>query len=146
MQLYVFHTYGGTNDASLSVLLLVCGCTLQACYITISTAVTSDLGTHPSLKHNESARATVAGIINGTGSLGAAVGPLIAGWISENYGWDVTFYFLMAASLLAALCMSRLAVKDVLICALAMRNRWHTRIQLKEEPSTLLTSDPDADL
>ena len=43
VQLYVFHSYGGVSEASLSILLLVCGCTLQACYITISTAVTSDL-------------------------------------------------------------------------------------------------------
>ncbi|KAL5500121.1 hypothetical protein EMCRGX_G011625 [Ephydatia muelleri] len=41
--LHVFHSYRGVSEASLSILLLVCGCTLQACYITISTAVTSDL-------------------------------------------------------------------------------------------------------
>ena len=43
VQLYVYHSYRGVSEASLSILLLVCGCTLQACYITISTAVTSDL-------------------------------------------------------------------------------------------------------
>ena len=143
--LYVFHRYGGVSEASLSVLLLACGCTLQACYITISTAVTSDLGTHPSLKGSKNARAMVTGIINGTGSLGAAVGPLIAGWISDNYGWDVTFYFLMGASLLAALCMSRLAMKDTLICAQSVWNRFHTRGQQKEEVLIPLTSDPQTD-
>eukprot|EP00731_Ephydatia_muelleri_P011841 Em0006g735a len=143
--LYVFHSYGGVSEASLSILLLVCGCTLQACYITISTAVTSDLGTHPSLKGSENARATVTGIINGTGSLGAAVGPLVAGWISDNYGWDVTFYFLMGASLLAAVCMSRLATKDALTCALTVQNRCHTRGHNKEETLIPLTSDPQTE-
>ena len=40
-------------------------------------------GTHPSLKENTNAKATVTAIIDGTGSLGAAVGPLLVGLITH---------------------------------------------------------------
>lgn len=40
-------------------------------------------GTHPSLKSNTNAKATVTAIIDGTGSLGAAVGPLLVGLITR---------------------------------------------------------------
>eukprot|EP00731_Ephydatia_muelleri_P011986 Em0006g880a len=70
------------------------------------------LGTHKSLRRNENAKATVAAIIDGTGSLGAAVGPLIAGAVSE-YSWDYTFYILMASCFIAALLLSRLAISEV---------------------------------
>lgn len=40
-------------------------------------------GTHPSLKSSTNAKATVAAIIDGTGSLGGAVGPLIVGVIAN---------------------------------------------------------------
>lgn len=42
-------------------------------------------GTHESLKNNQNAKATVTAIIDGTGSLGAAVGPLIVGWLTSEY-------------------------------------------------------------
>ncbi len=42
-------------------------------------------GTHESLKNNQNAKATVTAIIDGTGSLGAAFGPLLVGWITSDY-------------------------------------------------------------
>ena len=41
-------------------------------------------GTHPSLKANTNAKATVTAIIDGTGSMGAAFGPLLVGVISDS--------------------------------------------------------------
>lgn len=41
-------------------------------------------GTHKSLKSNQRAKSTVSGIINGTGSLGAATGPLLIGVITDQ--------------------------------------------------------------
>ncbi len=41
-------------------------------------------GTHQSLKANQNAKATVTAIIDGTGSLGAAVGPLLVGFITNS--------------------------------------------------------------
>ena len=46
--------------------------------------------------------ATVTSIIDGTGSIGAAVGPFLAGWISGmEDGLHKVFYMLMAADVLA---------------------------------------------
>ena len=64
-------------------------------------------GTHKSLRRNENAKATVAAILDGTGSLGAAFGPLIAGAVSEyvsqilflksiasdTFKWMAVFFF-----------------------------------------------------
>ena len=48
-------------------------------YALITTAVSAELGTHPSLRGSGKALATVTSIIDGTGSIGAAVGPFLAG-------------------------------------------------------------------
>ena len=48
-------------------------------YALITTAVSAELGIHPSLRGSAKALATVTSIIDGTGSIGAAVGPFLAG-------------------------------------------------------------------
>ena len=105
-------------------------------YALITTAVSTELGTHKSLKGSARALATVTAIIDGTGSIGnerysqmmigivsnvlfvlfcfvlfcfflkknqgAAVGPLMAGAISDS-GWQYVFYMLMASDIIALL-------------------------------------------
>uniref|UniRef100_A0A8C1HU72 Solute carrier family 37 member 1 n=1 Tax=Cyprinus carpio carpio TaxID=630221 RepID=A0A8C1HU72_CYPCA len=83
-------------------MLLVCGGLVNGPYALITTAVSADLGTHKSLKGNARALSTVTAIIDGTGSVGAAVGPLLAGLLSAQ-GWDQVFYMLMTADFLALL-------------------------------------------
>uniref|UniRef100_A0A667ZY87 Solute carrier family 37 member 1 n=1 Tax=Myripristis murdjan TaxID=586833 RepID=A0A667ZY87_9TELE len=83
-------------------MLLVCGGLVNGPYALITTAVSADLGTHKSLKGNARALSTVTAIIDGTGSVGAAVGPLLAGLLSAG-GWDQVFYMLMTADFLALL-------------------------------------------
>uniref|UniRef100_A0A8K9XT66 Solute carrier family 37 member 1 n=1 Tax=Oncorhynchus mykiss TaxID=8022 RepID=A0A8K9XT66_ONCMY len=83
-------------------MLLVCGGLVNGPYALITTAVAADLGTHKSLKGNARALSTVTAIIDGTGSVGAAIGPLLAGVLSSQ-GWDQVFYMLMAADFLALL-------------------------------------------
>lgn len=56
--------------------------------------------------------ATVAAIIDGTGSIGAAVGPLLAGLVSSS-GWQNVFYMLMISDVLALLLLIRLVCKEV---------------------------------
>ena len=66
----------------------------------------STQGTHPSLKGNAKALATVSAIIDGTGTIGAAVGPLLTGVLnpdnSQN-GWNKVFLMLAAAEVVGAL-------------------------------------------
>ncbi|TRZ01048.1 hypothetical protein DNTS_033664 [Danionella cerebrum] len=83
-------------------MLLVCGGLVNGPYALITTAVSADLGTHKSLKGNARALSTVTAIIDGTGSVGAALGPLLAGVLSAR-GWNRVFYMLMTADFFALL-------------------------------------------
>lgn len=93
-------------------MLLVCGGLVNGPYALITTAVSADLGTHKSLKGNARALSTVTAIIDGTGSVGAALGPLLAGLLSAG-GWDRVFYMLMTADFLALLLLLRLVTKEL---------------------------------
>uniref|UniRef100_A0A8C6L2D3 Glucose-6-phosphate exchanger SLC37A2 n=1 Tax=Nothobranchius furzeri TaxID=105023 RepID=A0A8C6L2D3_NOTFU len=93
-------------------MLLVCGALVNGPYALITTAVSADLGTHESLRGNSRALSTVSAIIDGTGSIGAALGPLLAGLISPT-GWNNVFYMLIAADVLACLLLSRLVYKEI---------------------------------
>uniref|UniRef100_G3QC21 Glucose-6-phosphate exchanger SLC37A2 n=1 Tax=Gasterosteus aculeatus aculeatus TaxID=481459 RepID=G3QC21_GASAC len=94
-------------------MLLLCGGLVNGPYALITTAVSADLGTHESLRGNSRALSTVTAIIDGTGSVGAAVGPLLAGLISPT-GWNHVFYMLITSDLLACLFLSRLVYKEAL--------------------------------
>jgi OPA family glycerol-3-phosphate transporter-like MFS transporter 1/2 len=61
--------------------------------------VAAELGTHPTLKGSSRALSTVASLIEGTGSVGAAAGPSLASAI--GIGW--IFYMLVAADVMALL-------------------------------------------
>ncbi|XP_044274574.1 glucose-6-phosphate exchanger SLC37A2-like [Varanus komodoensis] len=93
-------------------MLIICGGLVNGPYALITTAVSADLGTHESLQRNAKALSTVTAIIDGTGSVGAALEPLLAGVISST-GWDNVFYMLIAADVLACLLLSRVVFKEV---------------------------------
>jgi len=96
-------------------LLLLTGLLVNGPYALITTAVSAELGVHPSLQGSAKALATVTSIIDGTGSIGAAVGPFLAGWISGmEDGLHKVFYMLMAADVLALVLLARLVYHDIL--------------------------------
>ncbi|CAG9815143.1 unnamed protein product [Phaedon cochleariae] len=94
------------------VLLVVVGLLVNGPYALITTAVSAELGTHHSLEGNSKALATVTAIIDGTGSIGAAVGPLLAGFVS-NYGWQKVFLMLMISDIFALLLLLRLVKNEI---------------------------------
>lgn len=81
-------------------------------YALITTAVAADLGTQDSIKGNSRALATVTAIIDGTGSVGAALGPLLTGYISTN-GWDSVFLMLILSTSLAIMFLIHLAKAEI---------------------------------
>lgn len=105
--LYMYRTFGSVSFYTNIFLMMTAGVLVNGPYALITTAVSADLGTHSSLKGNPNALATVTAIIDGTGSVGAAVGPLITGYVAE-YSWDAVFIFLMASAAIAGLLLSRL--------------------------------------
>ncbi|CAE7316558.1 slc37a3 [Symbiodinium natans] len=60
----------------------------------LTSAVSVDLGKHPSLE-GKRATSTVTGVINGTGAVGAAVGQYVVGMLSDRLGWKSVFIFLL---------------------------------------------------
>lgn len=104
--------YRAFGSASLFVnlsLLLLSGLFVNGPYSLITTAVSADLGTHQRVQGNSRALATVAAIIDGTGSLGAALGPLFTGYICQAFGWNAVFAMLI----LSAFISGSLLIKQV---------------------------------
>eukprot|EP01084_Bolivina_argentea_P105866 189595_1 len=81
----------------------------------ISSAISADLGKHKSLMGNTAALATVAGIIDGTGSFGAAICQYVVALISNIWGWDLVFAILAVLLLSSAGLLLKLAIKEVKI-------------------------------
>ncbi|NXW25405.1 G6PT3 protein, partial [Circaetus pectoralis] len=111
--LFLYNHVGQNGIGTSIAMLIICGALVNGPYALITTAVSADLpGTHESLKGNAKALSTVTAIIDGTGSIGAALGPLLAGLISPT-GWNNVFYMLIAADVLACLLLARVVVKEV---------------------------------
>lgn len=110
--LFLYNFIGQRSLATTVGMLLVCGGLVNGPYALITTAVSADLGTHESLRGNARALSTVTAIIDGTGSIGAALGPLFAGLISPT-GWNNVFYMLISADILACVFLLRLVYKEV---------------------------------
>ncbi|KAF8008669.1 hypothetical protein BT93_K2358 [Corymbia citriodora subsp. variegata] len=110
--LFLYRCYGYVSLPVNITLMFITGIFVNGPYALITTAVSADLGTHSSLKGNSRALATVTAIIDGTGSIGAALGPLLTGYISTE-SWGAVFWMLMGAALIAGLLLTRLIVAEV---------------------------------
>ncbi|KAL4602335.1 hypothetical protein ACB092_10G045900 [Castanea dentata] len=108
----LYRTYGSVSKTVNIVLMMTAGLFINGPYALITTAVSADLGTHSSLRGDSRALATVTAIIDGTGSMGAALGPLLTGFISTK-GWDAVFVMLMIGALIAGLLLSRLVIAEL---------------------------------
>lgn len=58
----------------------------------ISATITADLGQQEALKGSKEGLATVTGIVDGTGSVGAAIGQLLVPVIQTKFNWHYVFY------------------------------------------------------
>lgn len=82
----------------------------------LTSAVSVDLGKHPSLQ-GARATSTVTGIIDGTGAVGAAVGQYMVGMLSDQLGWKSVFLFLLIC-LAAAFLLSLFRLCKVWSCGI----------------------------
>ncbi|KAG6538548.1 putative glycerol-3-phosphate transporter 1 [Zingiber officinale] len=110
--LFFYRLYGSISLWWNIILMFVSGIFVNGPYALITTAVSADLGTHSSLNGNSRALATVTAIIDGTGSVGAAIGPLLTGYISTR-SWNAVFTMLMIAALVAGLLLTKLVVAEL---------------------------------
>jgi len=111
-------------------LTLLTGTLVNGPYALITTAVSAELGQHPSLQGSSKALATVTAIIDGTGSIGAAIGPFLAGALSGGDDWGRVFKMLMVADGLALIFLLRLVKQEV--------ERWY---QARQQAADFQTSE-----
>ncbi|KAE8705902.1 putative glycerol-3-phosphate transporter 1 [Hibiscus syriacus] len=110
--LILYRVYGSVSMVTNLSLMFLSGLLVNGPYSLITTAVAADLGTQELIKGNSRALATVSAIIDGTGSIGAALGPLLAGYISTR-GWNSVFFMLIFAIFLASLFLIRVAKTEI---------------------------------
>merc|ERR1719336_2026525 len=110
------------------VLTFVMGTLVNGPYALITTAVSAELGQHPSLRGSSKALATVTAIIDGTGSIGAAIGPLLAGALSGDDHWGMIFNMLVISDVFSLLFLSRLTTRE-------LANLYHSWRGTRRSPS-----------
>lgn len=124
--LFIYETYGALTWIINVGLLFILGLFVNGPYSLITTSVSAELGQHKSLEGNAKALATVTSIIDGTGSIGAAFGPLIAGLVQDG-GWNNVFYMLIGSNVMAMVLLFRLFRKEVV----KRRRRRHGNIRIE---------------
>lgn len=111
--LYLYRAYGALSFPINIGLMTTAGFFVNGPYALITTAVSADLGSG-TVAGNEKALATVTAIIDGMGSIGAALGPMLTGYISElRGGFDNVFMMLYGAGFCAGLLLSGLVLREL---------------------------------
>ncbi|XP_047075424.1 putative glycerol-3-phosphate transporter 5 [Lolium rigidum] len=118
--LILYRAFGSISMRHNLGLMFISGYFVNGPYSLITTAVATDLGTQDAIKGNSRALATVSAIIDGTGSVGAALGPLLTGYISTR-GWNSVFFMLILSISLALVFLIRIA-RDEIVAKIGARH------------------------
>ena len=110
--LYLYGNAGGSYSLNVALMVLT-GFLIGGPANTISTAITADLGKHEKIRGSAEALATVTGIIDGTGSIGAAIGQYLVPVINRRAGWHWVFYFLILMTGMSFLCILPLLINEL---------------------------------
>lgn len=73
----------------------------------------ADLGKQDALKNNSKALSTVAGIVDGTGSIGAAVGQKGIGYLQDHGSWADVFILMTVFVFLSAIPLTNIFIREV---------------------------------
>ena len=117
--LLVFAFYMDTLPViTLLVLLAFMGCLVGGPNNIITSAVAADLAEDPSIRGNNRALGTVTGIINGSGSITAALGqlaiPVFYNWGQQNgVGYRYVWFFLVFCTIVGTSLMSGKIIKEL---------------------------------
>ncbi|CAG5121874.1 unnamed protein product [Candidula unifasciata] len=96
-----------------SALMFLVGFFIGGAANLISSAVSADLGCQKQLRGNDRALATVTGVIDGTGSVGAALGQIAVPYLQTGFNWHAVFYLFMICMFLTAVCLFPLFFKEI---------------------------------
>ncbi|XP_006861312.1 PREDICTED: sugar phosphate exchanger 3 [Chrysochloris asiatica] len=79
----------------------------------ISSAISADLGRQELVRGSSEALATVTGIVDGTGSIGAAAGQYLVSLIQDKLGWMWVFYFFILMTSCTIVFILPLVVREI---------------------------------
>ncbi|KAM9327827.1 sugar phosphate exchanger 3 isoform 1-T3 [Pholidichthys leucotaenia] len=92
----------------------------------ISSAISADLGRQEALRGSKEALATVTGIVDGTGSIGAAAGQYLVSLIESKLGWMSVFYFFIVMTGGSVVFITPLLFRE-------LRDMWRNRRVLQRQ-------------
>ncbi|VDM79249.1 unnamed protein product [Strongylus vulgaris] len=95
------------------LIMTVVGITISGPYNLIVGTISIDLGSQPALAHSAQAMATVTGLLDGTGSIGSAIGQLFVPVLQNAFGWQSVFYLFMILNFIAIICITRRCLSDL---------------------------------
>lgn len=102
------------NDQVINgVLLAITGFFIGGPSNIISSAISADLGRQDALRGSKEALATVTGIVDGTGSMGAAAGQYLVSLIESKLGWMSVFYFFIVMTAGSIVFITPLLVREL---------------------------------
>lgn len=130
-----FNFLSGTYTVTIAI-LIINGIMIGGPANTISTAITADLGKHEKVRGNAEALATVTGIVDGTGSVGAAVGQYLVAVINDKAGWGYVFYFLIAMTCLSVVCIVPMLYNEIRLLLSRRKSAKNSYSALPTEQST----------
>ena len=112
--LWVFAMYSDVMSPGLLLCLLgLMGILVGGPNNIITSAVAADLAEHPSIGGNSRSLGTVVGIINGSGSITAALGLMVIGPLQDFGGWTAVWYFLILCVIVGTALMGSKIKKEL---------------------------------
>ncbi|KHJ82941.1 hypothetical protein OESDEN_17364 [Oesophagostomum dentatum] len=96
-----------------ALIMTIVGVTISGPYNLIVGTISIDLGSQPALANNAQAMATVSGLLDGTGSVGSAIGQLFVPLLQNAFGWQSVFMLFMALNLCAIFCIMKRCILDL---------------------------------
>ncbi|XP_048257345.1 sugar phosphate exchanger 3-like isoform X1 [Haliotis rufescens] len=128
----------GNSPANLTInsfLMSVAGFFIGGVANLVSAAVAADLGNQGPIQGNTEALATVTGIIDGTGSVGAAIGQILVPVIQRALGWRAVFYLFMICTFLTGVCIFPLFVRELKDICSNYQYSWHRGLRRRRRSS-----------
>ncbi|VDM67411.1 unnamed protein product [Strongylus vulgaris] len=96
-----------------AILLTIAGFFIGGPANMISSSVSADLGRARELRGNAEALSTVTGIVDGTGSFGAALGQVLIPSIQAVFGWEFVFYGFIVMIICTTACLTPLLYREL---------------------------------
>ncbi|CAG2196428.1 SLC37A3 [Mytilus edulis] len=106
------YSHSPNNKTINGVLMAVAGFFVGGVANLISAAISADLGRQGPVQGNTEALATVTGIVDGTGSAGAAIGQVLVPVIQQKFGWKSVFVVFMIMIALTIVCILPMFIKE----------------------------------